>query len=285
MNQPFSPITLGQRLLTLKAGGFVLTETTHRPEQKLPRHLHELTNLAFVVDGSFTEILDRRSMECDRQSVLIKPPGEAHANRYGSAGMRCLLVEITPQQLGDLHPCARALAEVRHFRGGLLSLLGTRIYNEFRLRDETSSLAIEGLMLEVVASLARQHTAHSLRRQPRWLDQAKDILHAEFHNRVSLAGVAATVGIHPVQLARVFRKSFGCTPGDYVRELRIDFARRELSGSNKPIVDIALAAGFAHQAHFSRVFKAQTGLTPKEFRAAHRLCPNKAVAPVRDADY
>ena len=269
MNQSFSPITLGQRLLTFSAGGFVLTETTHQPEQKLPRHLHELTNLAFVVAGSFTEILDRRSIECDRQSVLIKPPGEAHANRYGTVGMRCLLVEITPQQLDELHPCSSALAEVRHVRGGLLSMLGTRIYNEFRLRDETSSLAIEGLMLEAVASLARRQTC-SMRKRPRWLDQAKDILHAEFHNHVSLAGVAATVGIHPVQLARAFRKSFGCTPGDYVRELRIDFARRELSDSDKPIVEIALAAGFAHQAHFSRVFKAQTGPTPKEFRAAHR---------------
>ncbi|HEX6188668.1 MAG TPA: AraC family transcriptional regulator [Pyrinomonadaceae bacterium] len=270
MDQQFSPITLGQRLLTFNAGGFVLTETIHRPEQKLPRHLHELTNLAFVVAGSFTEILDRRSIECDRQSVLIKPPGEAHANRYGRSGMRCLLVEITPPQLDDLHPCSGALAEVRHVRGGLLSMLGTRIYNEFRLRDETSSLAIEGLMLEALASLARQHNTRSMRGRPRWLSQVKEILHAEFHNRVSLAGVAATVGIHPVQLARAFRRSFGCTPGDYVRQLRIDFARRELSDSDKPIVEIALAAGFAHQAHFSRVFKAQTGLTPKEFREAHR---------------
>jgi AraC family transcriptional regulator len=270
MAQQFSPITLGERLQTLTTGGFVLTETTHRPEQRLPRHHHELTNIAFVVDGSFTEILDRRSIECSPKSVLIKPPGEAHANRYGRAGMRCLLVEISAQQLSQLHPCCESLRDVRHLRADLASLLGMRIYNEFRLMDEVSPLAIEGLMLEFVAALAREQTSCAKGKPPRWLQQTKEILDANFQERISLAGVAGAVDIHPVQLARSFRKFFCCTPGEYVRRLRIDFACRELSTSTKPVVEIALAAGFAHQAHFSRVFKAQTGFTPKEFRALHR---------------
>jgi AraC family transcriptional regulator len=145
-----------------------------------------------------------------------------------------------------------------------------RIYNEFRLMDEVSPLAIEGLMLEFVAALAREQTSCAKGKPPRWLQQTKEILDANFQERISLAGVAGAVDIHPVQLARSFRKFFCCTPGEYVRRLRIDFACRELSASTKPVVEIALAAGFAHQAHFSRVFKAQTGFTPKEFRALHR---------------
>jgi AraC family transcriptional regulator len=273
MIRQFSPITLGERVRTLTAAGFVLTETTHLPEQQLPRHHHELTNIAFVQDGSFTEILDRRSFECSPQSTLIKPAGEAHANRYGQARMRCLLVEISPQQLDALHPYADALKEVRHLTGGLVWMLGMKIYREFRLMDSATPLAIQGLMFEVLADLTRQSAARSTGKHPRWLDQAKEILHAEFHNSVNLARVAAAVDIHPVQLARVFRKFFGCSPGDYVRHLRIDFACRQLAEARQPIVEIALAAGFASQAHFSRVFKARTGMTPTEFRAAHRHRP------------
>ena len=270
MTQQFSPITLGDPLQTLTAGGFVLTETTHPPEQRLPRHYHELTNIAFVIDGSFTEIFDRRSIECSPKSVLIKPPGESHANRYGCAGMRCLLVEISPQHLAELHPCSESLRDVRHLRADPASLLGMRIYNEFRLMDEASRLAIEGLMLEFVAVLARKQTSCAKGKPPRWLQQTQEILDANFQERISIAGVARVVDIHPVQLARSFSKFFGCTPGEYVRRLRIDFACRELSASTKPVIEIALAAGFAHQAHFSRVFKAQTGFTPKEFRVLHR---------------
>lgn len=126
-------------------------------------------------------------------------------------------------------------------------------------------------MLELVAGLSRQLNIPLEPKRPRWLERARDILEAEFHDSISLTRVAEAVDVHPVHLARVFRKHLRCTPGEYVRHLRIDFACRELSQSDASLVEIALAAGFAHQAHFSRVFKAQTGMTPSEFRIALRL--------------
>jgi AraC family transcriptional regulator len=271
MIQQFSPITLGSRLKTARVAGFVLTEATHLPNHRLPRHNHELTNIAFVLNGSFTEVLDRRSIDCLPQSLLVKPAGEAHANRYGRAGMRCLLIEFHQHQLESLHSWSQALNQVSQIRGGNLSMLGMRIYKEFRLMDGAAPLAIEGLMLELVAGLSRQLNIPSDSKRPRWLERARDILEADFHDSISLTHVAEAVDVHPVHLARVFRKHFDCTPGEYVRHLRIDFACRELSQSDTSLVEIALAAGFAHQAHFSRVFKAQTGMTPSEFRTSLRL--------------
>lgn len=271
MSQQFSPITLGSSLKTTRVAGFVLTETTHLPNYRLPRHNHELTNIAFVLNGSFTEVLDRRFIECQPQSLLIKPAGEAHANLYGRQGMRCLLIEVTQRQIESLQSWSQPLKQVSHIRDGSLSMLGMRIYSEFRLMDGATPLALEGLMLELVAGLSRQRKIHLDPKRPRWVERSRDILEADFHDSISLARVAEAVDVHPVHLARVFRKHFGCTPGEYVRRLRIDFACRELSQSDTPLVEIALAAGFAHQAHFSRVFKAQTGMTPSEFRTSLRL--------------
>lgn len=139
----FSPITLGARVKTAEVAGFVLTETTHLPNHRLPRHNHELTNIAFVLNGSFTEVLDRRSIDCLPQSLLVKPAGEAHANRYGRAGMRCLLIEFHQHQLESLHSWSQALNQVSQIRGGSLSMLGMKIYKEFRLMDGATPLAIE----------------------------------------------------------------------------------------------------------------------------------------------
>jgi AraC family transcriptional regulator len=54
----------------------------------------------------------------------------------------------------------------------------------------------------------------------------------------------------------------------YVRHVRIEFARRELAASGAPLGDIAAAAGFCDQSHFSRLFKRYTGQTPAEYRLA-----------------
>ena len=185
----------------------------------------------------------------------------------GAEGMRCLLIEMSQRQLDALGSWSKALNQVSHIRGGSLSMLGMRIYKEFRLMDEATPLAIEGLMLELVAGLSRRLNTSVKTKRPRWLEKARDILEADFHDSIGFARVAKAVDVHPVHLARMFRKHYDCTPGEYVRRLRIDFACRELSESDRSLVEIALAAGFAHQAHFSRVFKAQTGMTPSTFRA------------------
>jgi AraC family transcriptional regulator len=76
--------------------------------------------------------------------------------------------------------------------------------------------------------------------------------------------------VHPVHLAQTFHKTYRCTVGDYVRKLRIEYACRELATSTKPIVDIALAAGFCDQSHFTRTFKRAIGAAPFQYRESLR---------------
>ena len=270
-NRTFSPVTLGKRLKTVDASGFVLTETTHQPNNELPRHNHELTNIAIVLNGSFSEILDRRIIDCYPQSLLVKPSGEPHANRYGRDGMRCLLIEVQSKKLAALGSWSKALDQVQHVRGGVSSALGTRIYKEFRMMDSASPLAIEGLVLELVADLSRRSSLSSERQPARWLERAREILHAHSSETLRFNAVARAVEVHPVHLAREFRKAYGCTLGEYLRGLRIELCCARLASSDDSLVEIALNAGFSSQSHFSRVFKRHTGTTPTEYRSSYRI--------------
>ncbi|MBA4183537.1 MAG: helix-turn-helix transcriptional regulator, partial [Acidobacteria bacterium] len=74
--------------------------------------------------------------------------------------------------------------------------------------------------------------------------------------------------IHPVHLARTFRRSYGYTIAEYVRRLRVDFACSALASSNESLAEIAVNAGFSDQSRFSKTFKRLTNLTPAEYRAA-----------------
>ena len=82
--------------------------------------------------------------------------------------------------------------------------------------------------------------------------------------------VAATVGVHPVHLARVFRLHYGTPVGAYVRGLRLEWAAGRLTASDDNIAQIALQSGFYDQSHFTRAFKHQFGLTPLAYRRAAR---------------
>jgi AraC family transcriptional regulator len=73
-----------------------------------------------------------------------------------------------------------------------------------------------------------------------------------------------------VHLAVEFRRFYGSAPAEYIRRLRVEFACRALSGSTAPLIEIALAAGFSSQSHFSNTFKRLIGMTPTAYRAAFR---------------
>jgi AraC family transcriptional regulator len=136
--------------------------------------------------------------------------------------------------------------------------------------DTASKLIIEGLTLEMMAETAR-HSAQNVEKAiPHWLRRAKDLIHTRFAQNLTLDQIASEVGIHPVHLASVFRKQYQCTVGEYVRELRIEYACREIAKGETPLAIIALEAGFANQGHFSGTFKRLTGLTPSAYRNSTR---------------
>ena len=163
---------------------------------------------------------------------------------------------------------AQVLADTQVFRRGLLLHLARRLYGEFRLRDEVSRLAIESLALGVIAEASRRVRPEQTS-IPLWLRAALAFIQAHFAEQVSLATVADQVGVHPVHLARTFRTVYQVSFAAHVRELRVEFAQHLLAGP-APLSDIAIAAGFCDQSHFSRCFKQHTGLTPAAYRAQLR---------------
>jgi AraC-like DNA-binding protein len=85
---------------------------------------------------------------------------------------------------------------------------------------------------------------------------------------VSLAWASATLDRSVPHLVRSFTRQFGLSPHAYVIGRRVEVARRLLLAGNAP-ADVATAAGFYDQAHFTRHFKRHTSVTPAEFARGH----------------
>jgi len=253
------------------AGGFTVTEGIHRHGSHLPWHDHATPTVCFVLRGAFTEAWRGGSVACTSSTLKITPAGERHWDRFNRGDVRGLLIEADQEQVAAIRPHSAVLDERESYQGGPLSAYGWRVYQELQANDSSAPLAIEGLLLELVAAASRVR-AHDLkgRSMPRWLAEARDRIHLELAARPSLSGLAQTVGVHPVTLARAFRQAFGCTLGEYVRNLRIERATMQLAHTELSLAEIAVGAGFSDQSHFSNMFRQHTGFSPSQFRSISR---------------
>jgi AraC family transcriptional regulator len=248
-------------------GGFHSTETSHPPGFHIPGHFHNLASLYLVLQGSLTESYEHNRRECKSPSVVFTPAGEKHSNLFSAGGGRCFLIEIPETSIERLATAGVRIEHSLHSEGGVLACLAMRLYREFSRPDAVSLLAIEGLMLEALSELGRWNEPLSFA-EPLWLRETRDLLHDRFRETITLDELGRLAGVDPAHLARSFRKHYRCTVGEYQRRLRIEYASRQLSETRTSILNIALAAGFADQAHFSRTFRNHTGLTPAKFRSA-----------------
>src|SRR5438445_12243624 len=219
----------GEMLRQHDAGGFSLSQTRYRPGSTLPRHSHESHYVCFVLSGTYKESYERSTRTCQPAMILYHPAGELHAQYFDKTAVDLFRVEVNPARLryashSDL------LMDGRDFRDGLPVGLAHKLYQEFREPDGVSHLAIEGLGLELIATIARysRRGENQSRQTPHWLRQAHELVKSRFLERLTLGDIAQTVGVHPVTLAREFRHGYDCTIGEMVRRERIGFACREL---------------------------------------------------------
>ena len=228
-----------------------------------------LPYLALVLDGGMVKFFRARTMEFDSGSAFTMPAGMWHRARFGSSG--ATIVILRPRS--ESTPLSDAFRRLVELRGRGFNWLAWRLAVELRASDAAAPLAAEGLTLEILAATARETTVER-GRSPRWLNAAEELLRARIREPLGLSELAEAVGVNATHLARVFRARYGISVGEYGRRLRLDWAAAEIARDERPIAEIAAAAGFADQSHFTRLFRRRLGTTPACFREEARRVPS-----------
>lgn len=250
----------------LKLSGLTLTETLHAPGSSIQPHVHDAASICLTLTGQGVEVIDGRHIVMQPGGVIMRAPKIVHSDQYGAVPLRGLMIELDRKWLETCRHFLSLFESYRHFPNGAVPALALRIYRESRIKDTVAPIIVEGLMLEMLGHASRSLIKTPVR-PPGWLMQARDLLHGRFNDSLNLVEIANFVGVHPTHLARTFKKHYRTTVGEYLRRLRLDWATHRLSETEDSITEIALAAGFYDQSHFSHLFKQHTGLTPAEFRA------------------
>ena len=260
----------GTEVARRHVAGLSVVESHHSPDQRIPWHSHEWPYFTFVLRGAYTEQCRRVAFDISQGDVVLHGTGESHADRMHGTASHLLNLEFSQPWLDRIDACGGRLDARVTSNGGYLLQLGARLRRELWRRDRLASLCIEAIALELVAAISRTRIPEP--DGPRWLARALEYVQVHFQDIVTLAQVAEAAEVHPAHLARGFRRQQGMTVGDYIRKVRIEWACRELVATERPIVEIAVHAGFCDHSHMTRVFRRQTGLTPTQFRA-QSCCP------------
>jgi AraC family transcriptional regulator len=199
--------------------------------------------------------------------VFTEPAGEQHANRIQRAGAHVLVIQPDPEASERLRPASRFWEEVHCFQHGAVAERARQLSAEVRAPDVVAPIAIEALVLEMIALAARfQDARRHPNSPPAWVERARDLVHDRFLEKLRIEDVATAVEVHPSHLARTFRERFHVPLGTYIRRLRIEWATRAVAETTEPLSAIAARAGFADQSHFTREFRRRHGVSPARYR-------------------
>jgi AraC family transcriptional regulator len=249
------------------AGNLRVSEIAYHADVWQPRHAHEQTTVTLVLGGTLRETVRRHEEVARALSVVVKPGGTEHADRFGRGGARTLQIGLETRFAAALSDWDSRLGDWRWHHGGAAVPAFLRLLSVFR-REASSAREVEDRVYDVLAALSRPLDRVQGKSPPRWLELVREELDAA--GRVAVRDLARSAGVHPVYLARQFRRFFGCSVTEHARRHRVQVAAQQLSGSGTPLSVVSYTSGFADQSHMCRIFKSHTGLTPSLFRQLTR---------------
>lgn len=259
---------LGKLAHSCASDSFSFSELLHTSRVAVPTHTHEDAHFLFVLGGDYFTSARALMPAAGGPRLIFNPAGTTHRDRFQSASGHFLTASVLPGKQSAVYPTENALTQPVAFGSSWLTGIALRMYEEFHRADALSALVLEGLCLELYAFAARDAQPAGRGRAPGWFARALELIQDRCCEPLTIREIAHEVGVHPYHLARVSRRYTGKTPGDVLRDCRMQKAARLLSHSSIPIGTIALTCGYADQSQFTRSFGRAFGMSPGSFRRA-----------------
>jgi AraC-like DNA-binding protein len=201
--------------------------------------------------------------------VAVIPPGVEH--RYHAVGPnRIVVADFAAEHLEN----RLALRRENTFReqDARLVSLTTTLQAEARSGGLGDPLVADALLRYLVAALSVTRIADDGRATAAAHRQvaavAEAYLREHFREPLTVAQIAAAVGVSPSHLHRIFRAETGVTLVNRVHRLRLEAAAQRLRETDQTVLAIAHEVGFTSQSHLTRLFSRHFGCAPGRYREA-----------------
>lgn len=255
-------------------------------------HTHNCYELYYLAEGERKYFIHDRTYLVKEGSVVLIPPHVIHKalNSQSPYHERYLLyidrnsLQGVFDQLDPMdwmtafdvkHPVIALEPRARRSIDDLIQVLMDLNEQDSPIDRNLFKLKV----LELLIGISQYSEIHKKRAQERKTGESEReervfaavwYINHHFGSHLTLNQVAEKLYISPYYLSRHFRAVTGFGFAQYLNQVRILEAEKQLLTTNKTILDIALAVGFESSTHFGRVFKASKGITAREYRKRYK---------------
>jgi len=258
-------------------------------QTSIAAHSHDFYELVIVFDGEGRHCTETETYRIRTGDVFLIKPGSAH--RYDlTDGLSIVNLLYQPERLNlplydladtpgyhaffELEP---ALRQEHGFRSRLqvngetleyLRNLIARLAEELEGREKGCLFAAVAYLMQIISCISRSFSTPQM---PAQLDlfrlsQTMSYIERNWNRELTLAELARLASMSSSTLYRMFMKTLGKSPMNYVIDVKVAKAATLLSSSTDSVSVIAAKAGFPDSNYFSRLFKHHMGITPRQYR-------------------
>jgi len=156
------------------------------------------------------------------------------------------------------------------YENNAVSRIMDGLLDEFAAQRPPDDLLLTGHLCFLLSELDRAGIAPQPRESEKkafdYVEKAVGYIHVNYHRDISIAALAAYVGLERSYFSKLFNRTTGDPPQTYVLKYRVEKARELLKTTGLSVSEISECTGFSDGFYFSRAFKKCTGFSPAAYR-------------------
>lgn len=238
-------------------------------------HGHHHFLLTLITQGSGIQILNGKAIPFAPGDLFLLSPADFHKNTipHGQSfryyGVK-FTYEMLDARLSEL--CALDRLPLYLHLHGQAAKTAVDIFRQLveectNGKDRLGNRAYQQALLEqlIILALRQMQQEHQVQTEA-FINRALGYLYSHFSESITVADAAAYVGYTPNYFNTCFRRQMGIPFGEYLRQMRLNYAENLLRSSQMPVTEVAYESGFGSVSYFSRCFREKYAISPQEYR-------------------
>ena len=242
-------------------------------------HGHHHFLITLITRGEGVQVLNGESITFGVGDLFVLSPVDFHENRiksgesYGYIGVKFPYGVIDSRFwdiLGnDRFPMHVTLSEIaiRSIRPVMEKLVDECLRSDSSV---TSEIMLKALLEQLLVLIVREVPETAGNGGDSFVSRTLGYLHSNFRSPVTVYDAATSAGYTPNYFSAIFKRHFGSPFVDYLKKMRLSYAKNLMLSGDASLTEIALESGFCSLSHFSRTFTREYGVFPTEYRRTNR---------------